>query len=286
MTLETVAMIGGWHRDVRLHGTSSPWRLTVDLHVRFTTFSDHINARGDDVRPWRDDERDAFKRNFASAVENAWSHKWLLMPARGSRGVMCEHLDWCDDAPQPVDVTLRVRDRDRFAPSASHVSVNEIRVAGVPLDFSAEDRGTVYLSLGDNQADPSPDGNLQVASAHEAGHLLGLSHPGDRTLGAVCAPRSDLTPQPPECYRDSLGEARMIMGTGMYVRRADYRPFAVVMNGESSFGRNWECGSRRIRTRYRYYVSSRRPDACPHHPHAGDYRTNPGGQIREFEPPS
>lgn len=293
MTLETVATIGSWRRDARLHNTGSIWRLTVDIHVQFVEFGDRLNDDATGTRAWRSDEITAFKENFATAVENAWSHKWLLGPAQSTRGVLCNELEVCRWAPRPVDVTLRIRDRDQHTPvnrvpevarrfgGIAPIDVNPVHVIGVPSDFSAEEGGHLYLSVGDNVADASPDGNMQIASAHEVGHLLGIAHPGDQRLGSACAPStSPYTPQPAECYQDGSGDSRMIMGGGMYVRQWDYNVFASVMNQST-----WLYRSATVSTgNWRYGVSSTRPNRCSTHPHAGDHRQNPGG-VREWDPP-
>ena len=239
MTLITAAAYRGYRRDLRLHDTADPWRLTVDIHVRFTEWSERLdrieNLGQPDQRAvwrdWTDTEMDNFKDNFAQAVQDAWSHKWYLVPRVSERPAACgDDASACSSSPRFVDVTLRVRDlaNPAHARVGGNIAVHNVVVSGNPLSDAYEDRGTIHVALGDNQSDLTAGGpHSQVATAHEMGHALGLTHPGDTPTETTCDPGP--TPTPRHCYQIA-GDGSMIMGEGMRVTRDDYMVFKSLMN--------------------------------------------------------
>ncbi len=297
MTLTAVARILGRRRDVRLHDTGSPWRLTVDLHVRYELFTereDEGRSSGDSfvTRPWTRPEQNDFKRDFARAVDAGWSHKWLLRPRDGTRGTLCESANICRWAPQPVDVTLRIRDVARHPPVGSSVHSHPVRVVGIASDFSTYHNNAIIISVDDLQADRTGgSGPLQVAAVHEVGHALGLRHPGQVREDAriqrsgnpnqenVCAPRATPDPLPGECYEDSGGDGRMVMGAGGYVRRTDYEIFRGVMNMTT-----WMLRGRTASTgNFSYYVSGDRPAAFRSDARYRALQEPEGPRVREYD---
>ena len=238
-------------RQVRLHGTTTPWRLVVDFHVRFNFTNVRNEAAGridrwDQEPRWLSAEAQAastlpaanpnesaqWKARFIQVVGNSWSHRWLLEP--NTTEAACTTFGGCGPVPQNVDVILNVRDVGSGAAvdaAPSGVRVHLVRVYKARYN-TRYDTVSRRLELGyyDNLLTPSPGGPMQVAAVHEVGHALGMDHPGEDAGRAECSTEGNPGGIVPlSCY-EADGDSRMVMGAGMHIRSGDYQVFAHIIN--------------------------------------------------------
>lgn len=222
---------GGHRRKVTLHGGPAPWRFVVDMHVVFN-FVPGRRRETRELVEWETDWETDFKADFARVIQQSWSRRWPLQP-RGSRSAVCDAADWLCRNPERTEVILRVRDNNVPAQAAPPRNGVEVHLVNVHLGESEHAYDPVTdrfeLSLTDNDLNRSGTGRLQICSAHEAGHALGLVHPGEAAGIAECRPAPGRR-QATRCYYDRRGDTNMMMGSGMYVRQQDYHVFRDMLN--------------------------------------------------------
>ena len=191
-----------------------------------------------------------WKRRFATLAYNTWSEKWTLvgnidcdpseqrhsgLPTARVRVHVVDvdhpsirlpanqHIYLIEVHRTPPQGQSRGQQHADFEPT-SHATVRDAGSAQLPA-------GTAAAALYEDSLELGPpdrlDGNRQVVSMHELGHMLGLRH--SNALAPACPQNS--RGNAPLCYGEPYsGESSSIMGRGQEIRPDDYSVFVQIIS--------------------------------------------------------
>lgn len=179
--------------------------LTITKKLKFE-FIDNppVQSWGGGFGPWPQGKAEEFQRTFLRQVAEQWSGQHSLVPEKPCPAESCPSVRVAVQA-------VAVQSGEQTSLTVGYLSGD---TPPPPMGVAPSGQ-TGRLHSGETQP-RTVDGSTQLVSAHEFGHMLGLSHSNVAHCGS--------NHNDPKCY-----DPYDIMGKGSVVSENDYDPFAAAL---------------------------------------------------------